>query len=146
MLLHLVIPFKLICNMTCSKKLILTYWPHRVHGVWGQNICYNVAAFVILFNLISNMTMYWKKTDLLPTDPIHRVGGVGGGGGGGGSSDKIFATMLLHSWFSLILICDMTMFWKSWISTYWLFPGSGQVGRHLRANICCLAAAFSDFL
>ena len=35
-------------------------------GVWGlvggsagkQNICYNVAAFLILFNLICNMTLF----------------------------------------------------------------------------------------
>ena len=27
-------------------------------GVCGQNICYHVAAFVILFNLICNMTMF----------------------------------------------------------------------------------------
>ena len=33
----------------------------RWGGVWGQNICYHVAAFVILFNLICNMTMFWKS-------------------------------------------------------------------------------------
>ena len=27
-------------------------------GVCGQNICYHAAAFVILFNLICNMTMF----------------------------------------------------------------------------------------
>ena len=27
-------------------------------GVCGQYICYHVAAFVILFNLICNMTMF----------------------------------------------------------------------------------------
>ena len=69
------------------KKLNFDPIP-RVQGVRGQNICNHVAAFVILFNLISNMTMYWKKTDFLPTDPIHRVGGVGGGGGGGGLRAK----------------------------------------------------------
>ena len=30
-------------------------------GVCGQRICYHVAAFVILFNLISNVAMFLKS-------------------------------------------------------------------------------------
>ena len=61
-----VIPFNLICNMTCSEKI--EFWPfdptRRDGGMWGEgkNICYHVAAYVISFNLICNsMTMFWKS-------------------------------------------------------------------------------------
>ena len=54
----------------------------------GKNICYPVAVFFILFNLICIMPS--EKVEFLPTDPIPRVGG------GGGSAGKVFATMLLH--------------------------------------------------
>ena len=41
------------------------FWPidpiPRVRGICGQNICYHVAAFVILFNLICNNTMFGKS-------------------------------------------------------------------------------------
>ena len=121
----------------CSEKLILTFCPHPQCLGWGlvgwgffcgQNICYNVAAFVIPFNLIiCNMTMFWKSWILTPPP------GSGGGGGGGfmisfnllchmimfrkklnfdlldlnasivgRSAGKIFATVLLYSWFHLI--------------------------------------------
>ena len=33
----------------------------RGGGICGQNICYHVAAFEFLFNLICNRTMFWKK-------------------------------------------------------------------------------------
>ena len=46
--------------------------------------------FMIPWNLICNMTMFYKN-DFWPIDQIPRVGGGG-----------IFATMLLHSWFPLI--------------------------------------------
>ena len=115
--------------------------------------------------------MFW------PTDPIPRVGG-----GGSVSASKIFATMLVHSWFSLIwyvtwpcsekvnfdlfdpihriggvgggvygqnicyhfsafvilinLICIMTVFWKSWILTFWPHPLSlGGTDTGLRSKI-----------
>ena len=32
-------------------------WGVPLSGVCGQNICYHVAAFMILFNLICKMTM-----------------------------------------------------------------------------------------
>ena len=56
-------------------------------GAARFNICYYMAAFAILFNLICNMTMFCKiEFDLL----IPRVGGRGAAG-------KIFANMLLHA-------------------------------------------------
>ena len=62
----------------CSKKV--EFWPNdpipRVGCVCEQNISYHVAAFVILFNLIYNMTVFWKN-GFLPTDTIPRAG-VGG--------------------------------------------------------------------
>ena len=113
--------------MQHDHVLKVEFWPidpiPRVQGVCGQNICYHVAAFFILFNLISNMTMYWKNW-FFTYWSLRQGRGVGGGGG---SACKIFATTLLHSWFSLILICNMTMFWKSWILTYWPHPqGRGE--------------------
>ena len=47
----------------CSKKV--EFWPNdpipRVGCVCEQNVSYHVAAFVILFNLIYNITVFWKK-------------------------------------------------------------------------------------
>ena len=40
-----------------------------------------------------------------------------------GSGGKIFATTFLHSWFNLI--CNLTMFLKGWILTFWL-QGQGM--------------------
>ena len=47
-------------------------------GVCSQNICYNVAAFVIPFNLICNMTMFLEKKnfDLLTPPPGSRGGNL----------------------------------------------------------------------
>ena len=57
------------CSLLNSLKFVMQHaWPHsekvdlltpRVRGgVCGQTICYQVAAFVIPFNLICNMTMF----------------------------------------------------------------------------------------
>ena len=61
-------------------------------GDFEQNICYHVAAFLIPFHLIFNMTMVWKSWILTP----------GSEGRGEGFLQVFFATMLLHSWFPLI--------------------------------------------
>ena len=85
------------------KKLkfdILTPSPGSVRegvGFCGQNIYYHCAAFVILY-LICNRPCS-EKVEFWPFDPIPRVRRLWGGGG---SAGKIFATILLHSWFSLI--------------------------------------------
>ena len=70
MFLHSWFPLIWYATWPCSKKsLILTFWPHPL-GSWGrgrvcgQNICYHVAAFVIPFNLICNMTLFWKSKTL----------------------------------------------------------------------------------
>ena len=102
---------------TMSEKV--EFWPTdpilRVGGggggLGGQNICYHVAALVILFNLICNMTLFWKSWILsyLPHPQ-----------GRGWSAGKIFVTMLLHAFVILFnLIYNMTVFWKSWMLTYW---------------------------
>ena len=81
----------------------------------SQNICYHVAAFVILFNLICNMTMFWKSR-IIPFEPSHRVWG-----GGERVGRYLRVKYLLHIAAFLILfnlICDMNMFWKSRILTY----------------------------
>ena len=58
-----------------------------------ENICYHVAAFVIPFKLICNMTMFcFEKVnfDILTTPP-------GSGGGRRGFACKIYATTFPHS-------------------------------------------------
>ena len=81
------------------------------HGRWvvcGQYVCYHVAAFVIPFNLIYNMTRFWKKNEFWPFDSTPRVRGVCG------------QNIYYHVGACVIpfnLICNMTEFWKSWILT-----------------------------
>ena len=62
-----------------------------------QNICYNVAEFMIPFND--------HVLKMLTFDLLNRSGAWGGG-----SAGKIFATMLLQFVISFNLICNMTMF------------------------------------
>ena len=83
--------------MQHDHVLKVKFWPIDPipRGVCGQIICYHVAAFVILFNLICNMTVFWKSQILTYWSHLQ-------GDGEGGSAGKIFATMLLHLWFSLI--------------------------------------------
>ena len=51
--------------------------------------------------------------------------------------------MLLHLWFFFNLICNRTMFWKSWILTYW---PQGLDGGVCRQNICYHFAALVIYL
>ena len=48
-------------------------WPLNQHlgqgCVCGQNICYHVAASVVSFNLICNMTIFWKSLILDSAPP-----------------------------------------------------------------------------
>ena len=59
------IPFRLICNISCSEKLnfyLLTPDPWVLReGVWVRIICCHVAAFLILFNLICSMIIFWNS-------------------------------------------------------------------------------------
>ena len=78
-----------------GKSSILTVWLYgQVGRSSGDKIFATILLyFVIPFNLIFNMTMFWKKEFWL-IDLIPRVGwGVGEFGG------KKFATMLVHLWF-----------------------------------------------
>ena len=58
-------------------------------------MCLPVAAFVIPFNLIHNMTMFGKKLNFDLLTPSQ-------GSGYGGSVGKLFAPMLLHASFPFI--------------------------------------------
>ena len=51
--------------------------------------------------------------------------------------------MLLHWWFFFNLICNRTMFWTSWILTYW---PQGLGGGVCRQNICYHFAALVIYL
>ena len=54
-----------------QKSIVLTFWPHPL-GRWcscGQNICYHVAASIVSFNLICNMTIFWKSLILASPPP-----------------------------------------------------------------------------
>ena len=42
-------------------------------GLCRQNICYHVAAYLIPFNLICNMTLCSEKVAIWPFDPTHQV-------------------------------------------------------------------------
>ena len=121
-------------------------------GVLGQNFCSHVAAFIIPFNLICNMTIFWNKWILTfwPQPQGRGVGGlvvvVGGGGGGGEVCGQIFDTMLLHLWFRL-----------TWYATRpcsekvecWLFDPPGPVGGGgggLRAKYLLSCCCIRDFI
>ena len=113
------------CSMFHSLLIWYTTWvlsekkkcfdlltpPSRIRGwgaVCGQDICYHVAAFVIPFNLICDMTMFWKCCNLTfwPNPP----------GSGSGSTGKIFATMLLNVtvpliWYATWPYSEKVEFW-----------------------------------
>ena len=96
------------------QKLNLAFWPQVQAegggGGYGQNIWYRVTAFAIAFNLICNMTMFWKSWILEFWPP----------GLGGVSAGILFATTL-HVAAPVIpfnFICNLTMFWKSLILTF----------------------------
>ena len=93
MLLHSWFPLNWYATWPCSEKVVFGLFDplgwRRGGGGGGrgrdcvQNICYYVAAFVFPFDLIYNMTIFWKSLTL------------------GIISIKIFVTMLLHTWFPL---------------------------------------------
>ena len=95
--------FSLNCYVTwpCSEKV--EFWPFDPiprdtgRGVCGQHICYNDAAYLIPFNLMCNMAMFWKSWIL-----THWPHPQCQGGGGRGVFVQDIATMLVLLWFSLI--------------------------------------------
>ena len=108
-------------------------------GTWGSAgkiVATMLLHFVIPFNWICIMTMFWKGWILTYWPGQGRVYVCVSG-----SADKIFATMLLHFVIPFNLICNMTMFWKSWIMTYCPITrvlGEGVCGQ----NIFYLVAVF----
>ena len=60
-------------------------------------------------------------------------------GRGRGAAGEIFATMLLHFVIPFNLICNIALFAKSWIMTFWPLEWWG-------ANIFYHVAAFHDFI
>ena len=80
----------------CLKKIPLNPSP-RVGGarvdVCGQNICYGVATFPILFNYKIQHDHVLKKKNLDLLTPSH---GQAGGGGWGVVAVKIVVTILRH--------------------------------------------------
>ena len=141
MLLHFLIPFNLICNMTLFWKVELWPFDPRVGDLPAKYLLPSCNIFAIMllhflipFNLICNMTMFWNS-------------GMGQRYGGVcskiswfplmwyatwpcsekvdilptdpitrvRSAGKIFATMLLYFMIPINLICNMTMFWENWI-------------------------------
>ena len=99
----------------------------RVTGVCTQNICLHVAAFVIPFNLICNMTMFWKFWNLTYW-PHPRAGG---GGLRANYCYHVAAFMILFN-----LICNMTVFWKFWPFDPTPRVGGGSVGKIFATMLC----------
>ena len=97
-----------------QKKNVLTICPHhRGQGcVYGQNICYHVAACIIPSNLICIITIF-RIFDLMT--PIPWVEGV--------CKDRIFAfiIMVLYAPFLLIWYATWLLSEKN-VFTFWLHP------------------------
>ena len=55
-----------------QKKYGYTFWPHPLGQgcVRGKTICYHVAANIVSFNLICNMTIFWKSSILASAPPL----------------------------------------------------------------------------
>ena len=109
------------------KKLILTFWPQPQGwvGVGGgrqaKYVCYHVSAFVILFNLVCNLTMFWKSW-ILTFDPRVR------GWQWAGLPWQNICYHVAAFIFPFNVICNMVMFRKSWILTFWPHPLSPPRG------------------
>ena len=107
------------------KSWVLTFWPEPQggDGVCMQNISYPVAAFVILCNLIFNMTMFWKSW-ILTLWPKPQGQGMGWVGVCGHNISYRAALSVIP----FNLICNMAVFWKSWILIFWPHPLSQSRG------------------
>ena len=95
-------------HTTFRKRYSLTFWPHPLGRgcVCGQNICYHIAASVVSFNLICNMTTFRKIYSL--TFWPHPLGQ-------GYVCGQNICYHIAASVASFNLICNMTIFWKSLI-------------------------------
>ena len=94
--LHSCFPLIWFATWPCSEKVeFWTFDPNprvRGKGVCRQTFCDHVAAYVIPFNLICNMTLFWKSW-ILTFWPV-------ASGGGGGA--KYWVPCCYISWFHLI--------------------------------------------
>ena len=119
-----------------SKKV--EFWPidpiPRVGGgggVCGQSICLLPCCFISWFHLIWYAT--WpcsEKVEFWPND-IHRVGW---GGEGRGICWQNICYRVSASVVLINLICNMTMFWKRGILTYYLLTPSQWSGGGMSAG------------
>ena len=107
------------------RSWILSFWPQPLSplrgsdwGLWSK----------ITFDMFHIYYTSWHKFWHL--DPSV---------GRGESAGKIFPTMLLHLWFFFNLICNRTMFWTSWILTYWPQGlGWGGLPAKYLLPFCCI--------
>ena len=95
---------------TFRKRYSLTFWPHPLGRgcVCWQNICYHVAARVVSFNLICNMTTFRK---IYTGSLTFRPNPLGRG-------CVCWQNICYHVAASVVsfnLICNMTIFCKSLI-------------------------------
>ena len=98
------------------KKLNFDPTPRGWRGGFSrQNICYHVAAFVIPFNLICNMTIFWKGLIFISAPPPKSTQGA----------DHVAACVLFN----------MQHVLKSWILTFW--PQHRNEGGGIIVWECC---------
>ena len=114
------------------KRYSLTFWPHPLGRgcVCGQNICYHVAASIVSFNLICNMTTFRKRYSL--TFWHHPLGR-------GCVCGQNICYHVAASVVSFNLICNMTTFRKRYSLTFDPHPlGRGCVcGQKYLLPCCC---------
>ena len=136
--------FMVLCNqfpliwyatwLLSEKDIVWPFWPYPLGRgcVCGQNICYHVAASVVSFNLICNMTTFRKRYSL--TFWPHPLGR-------GCVCGQNICYHVAASVVSFNLICNMTIFWKSLILTSAQPPKSNQQARtqacKLKSRLIC---------
>ena len=120
MLLQSWFPLIWYAKWPCSDKV--EFWPQPQDQGGGVQAEYWLPCCCIhdSFNLIWNMTIFWKSWIL--TFWPHSLGSWERGTVG-----KLFDIMLLHYLIPFNLTCYMTMFSKRWSLTYWPV-GSGSGG------------------
>ena len=127
-----ILSWRLIMKWFLQSFSSLPFWPHPLDCgcACGQNICYHVAASVVSFNLICNMTTFRKKYSL--TFWPHPLGW-------GCVCGQNICYHVAASIVSFNLICNMTTFRKKYSLTFWPHPlGWGCV---CGQNICYHVAA-----
>ena len=128
---------------TFRNKNVLTS-PQGLRVCVRTEYVFVVAAFAIPFNLIWNMTMFWKSW-ILTFWPLPQ-GQVCVCVWGGGMRAKYLLTYCCIV-IAFILICIVTMFWLSWILTFgptlqgWgsEVRGGGSAGKYLLQHIAAFA-------